>query len=172
MTTLEQPATDIGTTQVYRVYIRATPQQIWDAITQPEWTDKYGYGGRAEYELKPGGRYIGHSSEMMRASGAPDTAVDGEVLEMDPPYKLVQTWRMLMGDGLREEGFTKLTYEIEERNHGITSLTVTHDLGTTQLLPQLTSGAWEKQGAGGGWNWVLSSLKTLLETGEGLPWQG
>jgi len=44
------------TTQVYRVYIKATPEAIWDAITQPEWTEKYGYGGRAEFDLRPGGR--------------------------------------------------------------------------------------------------------------------
>jgi len=46
---------DVTTTQVYRVYIKATPQAIWDAITQPEWTERYGYGGRGEWELRPGG---------------------------------------------------------------------------------------------------------------------
>ena len=52
-TTVAAPAT----TQVYRVYIKATPEAIWDAITKPEWTERYGYGGRGEYELRPGGAY-------------------------------------------------------------------------------------------------------------------
>ena len=98
------------TTQVYRVYIKATPEAIWDAITQPEWTERYGYGGRGEYELRPGGSYRGYTSEEMRAHGAPDLAVDGEILEADPPNKLVQTWRMLMDPDLAAEGFTRLTY--------------------------------------------------------------
>ena len=65
-------ATTTATTQVYRVYIRATPQAVWDAITKPEWTERYGYGGRAEYDLRPGGVYRGASSEAMRSMGAPD----------------------------------------------------------------------------------------------------
>src|SRR6266487_1474814 len=56
--------------QVYRVYIKATPQAIWDAITKPEWTDRYGYGGRAEYDLRAGGKYRGLTSEAMKAAGA------------------------------------------------------------------------------------------------------
>ena len=57
------------TTQVYRVYIKASPQAIWDAITKPEWTERYGYGGRSEYELHPGGGYRGLASEAMKAAG-------------------------------------------------------------------------------------------------------
>ena len=68
-----------ATTQVYRVYIKATPEAIWDAITKPEWTERYGYGGRGEYELRAGGAYRGYSSEGMRKMGAPELAVDGEV---------------------------------------------------------------------------------------------
>ena len=64
MTTMTQ--TDV-TTQVYRVYIKATPQAIWDAITKPEWTAKFGYGGRAEYDLRPGGAYRGFASAEMQA---------------------------------------------------------------------------------------------------------
>ena len=93
--------TNVGT-QVYRVYIRATPQAIWDAITSPEWTERYGYGGRAEWDpdLKPGATYRGLASEAMRSMGAPEVAVDGEIIEVDPPHKLVQTWRMLMDDSM------------------------------------------------------------------------
>jgi uncharacterized protein YndB with AHSA1/START domain len=93
----------------------------------------------------------------MRAHGAPEVAIDGEVIEADPPHKLVQTWRMLMDQQLAAEGFTRLTYEIQRGASGVTKLTVTHELEGAGL---------EDAGAGGGWSFVLSSLKTLLETGE------
>ena len=156
------------TTQIYRVYIKATPQAIWDAITQPEWTETYGYGGRGEYELRPGGSYRGYTSEEMRAHGAPDLAVDGEILEADPPNKLVQTWRMLMDPDLAAEGFTRLTYEIAEREGGLSRLTVTHELEGAPRTAALMRGELEDQGAGGGWSFVLSGLKTVLETGDSI----
>jgi uncharacterized protein YndB with AHSA1/START domain len=156
------------TTQVYRVYIKATPQAIWDAITQPEWTERFGYGGRSEYELRPGGTYRGWTSPEMRAHGAPDLAVDGEVIEADPPRKLVQTFRLLMDADIAAEGFTRLTYEIAERDGGLSRLTVIHELEGAPRLASLMAGEWEDQGAGGGWSFVLSGLKTLLETGESL----
>ena len=156
------------TTQIYRVYIKATPQAIWDAITQPEWTERYGYGGRGEYELRPGGSYRGYTSEDMRAHGAPDLAVDGEILEADPPNKLVQTWRMLMDPDLAAEGFTRLTYEIAEREGGLSRLTVTHELEGAPRTAALMRGELEDQGAGGGWSFVLSGLKTVLETGDSI----
>jgi uncharacterized protein YndB with AHSA1/START domain len=159
-------------TQVYRVYIKATPEAIWDAITKPEWTERYGYGGRGEFDLRAGGAYRGHSSEGMRSMGAPELAVDGEVLEADPPRKLVQTWRMLMDERLAAEGFTKLTYEIEPRKEGVTRLTIVHELEGAPGLQVLLSGGLEDQGAGGGWSWVLSGLKTLLETGQSLDPSG
>ncbi|HEV3311648.1 MAG TPA: SRPBCC family protein [Chloroflexota bacterium] len=172
MTTLD--ATKVAT-QVYRVYIKATPQAIWDAITDPNWTERYGYGGRAEFDLRPGGRYIHYTSQAMRSMGAPDVAVDGEVVEADPPRRLVQTWRMAMDEGMKEEGFTRLTYEIVEGNGGVTRLTVTHELDNAPKLAVVLAGGMEEQGAGGGWSWVLSGLKTLLETGSPLdshPTQG
>ena len=160
--------TETKTEQVYRVYIRATPEAIWTAITDPEWTDRYGYGGRAEYDLRPGGTYRGLASEAMREHGAPEVAVDGEVIESDPPRKLVQSWRMLMDPGLAAEGFTRLTYEIEPAEGGVTKLTVTHDLTGAPGLATLVGGGLESTGAGGGWAWVLSGLKTVLETGTSL----
>ena len=156
------------TTQVYRVYIKTTPQAIWDAITRPEWTERYGYGGRGEYELRPGGSYRGFTSQAMRDMGAPDLAVDGEIIEVDPPRKLVQTFRMVMDEAMASEGFTRLTYEIEEGKDGVSRLTLIHELEGAPTLALLLSGGMEDQGAGGGWSWVLSSLKTLLETGEPL----
>jgi uncharacterized protein YndB with AHSA1/START domain len=157
-----------ATTQVYRVYIKAKPEAVWDAITKPEWTEKYGYGGQADYDLRPGGHYRGLASEEMRAMGAPEVAVDGEVIEVDPPHRLVQTWRMAMDPGMAAEGFTRVTYEIKEIEGGSTRLTVIHDLAGAPKLAALVAGELEDTGAGGGWSWVLSDLKSVLETGEGL----
>ena len=158
------------TTQVYRVYIRATPQAIWDAITRPEWTERYGYGGRAEYapELRPGATYRGLTSPAIRAVGAPEVGVDGEVLEADPPHRLVQTFRMMMDEAMASEGFTRLTYEISEGKDGVTRLTLVHELENAPKLAVLMAGDLEDQGAGGGWSWVLSDLKSLLETGTSM----
>ncbi|MGH2945736.1 MAG: SRPBCC family protein [Solirubrobacteraceae bacterium] len=164
MTTAETKVT----TQVYRVYIRATPEAIWDAITQPEWSRRYGYGGSVEYDLRPGGAYRAHASEEFLAAGAPEIVIDGEVVEADPPRKLVQTWRMLMDAEMVAEGFTRLTFEIDPTEGGVTRLTVTHDLEGAPRLAALLSGEYEDQGAGGGWAWVLSDLKTLLESGRRL----
>lgn len=161
-------STEIATTQVYRVWIKATPEQIWDAITSPEWAGRYGYGGNVSYELEPGGKFVVGASKEFLAAGAPDVVVDGEVIEADPPRKLVQTWRMLMVDpGTSPEGFTRLTYEIQPTEYGA-RLTVTHDLESAPKLAALVGGAYEDEGAGGGWAWVLSDLKSLLETGKPL----
>jgi uncharacterized protein YndB with AHSA1/START domain len=163
-----------ATTQVYRVHIRATPQAVWDAITKPEWTERYGYGVRAEFDLRPGGAYRAPTSEAMRRVGAErgfevtEMAVDGEVIEADPPRRLVQTWRLLMDREIAAEGFTRLTYEIDEVQGGVTRLTVVHDLASAPKLAVLVAGSLEAEGAGGGWSWVLSDLKTLLETGRPL----
>jgi uncharacterized protein YndB with AHSA1/START domain len=165
MTTMTET---IVTTQVHCVYIKATPQAIWDAITKPEWSQKYGYGGSVEYDLRPGGKYRALSSESMRAGGAPEVAVDGEVVEVDPPHKLVQTWRMLMDESMIAEGFTRLTYEIESVGEGVTKLTLIHDLSGAPRLQLVVNGSLAREGAGGGWNWVLSDLKSLLESGSSL----
>jgi uncharacterized protein YndB with AHSA1/START domain len=172
-------STDIAaTTQVYRVYIRATPQAIWDAITQPEWSAKYGYGTPSEYDLRPGGAYRSVPSDAMLAAAEengwnmPDVILDGEVIEADPPWKLVQTWRMLMEADLAAEAFGRLTWEITEGEHGVSALTVTHDLTGAPKTAMLVSGAKEAEGAGGGWSWVLSDLKTVLETGERMTKEG
>jgi uncharacterized protein YndB with AHSA1/START domain len=161
------------TTQVYQVYIKATPERIWDAITKPEWTDRYGYGGRTEFDLRPGATFRTHPSESMKAAGAeqgyqiPDVIIDGEVVEADPPRRLVLRWRMLMDPETAAEGFTRLSYEIEAGTSG-TRLTVVHELDGAPKLAALVSGSREAEGAGGGWSWILSDLKTLLETGTTL----
>ena len=165
------------TTQVHRVYIKATPERIWQAITDPEWNGRYGYGAAQHYELRPGGGYVSHPSEQMKQASAamgwdlPEVIVDGEVHELDPPRRLVQTWRMLMDPTAAAEGFSRLTWEIEGPGQdGVCRLTVTHDLAGMPSLYAMTSGDNEFGAmGGGGWPWILSDLKTLLETGEAFP---
>jgi uncharacterized protein YndB with AHSA1/START domain len=155
-------------TQVYRVYIKASPQAIWDAITKPEWTEKYGYRGRVEFDLRPGGSYKAFATEEMRSIGLPDVVVDGEVIEADPPRRLVQTWRALWSEDIAAEIPTRVTFDIEEDDGGVTRLTVTHELEGAPIHASMVglSEAPRYEG-GGGWPMILSDLKTLLETGSG-----
>jgi uncharacterized protein YndB with AHSA1/START domain len=156
-------------TQVYRVYIKATPEAIWDAITKPEWTQKYGYRGIVEFdELRPGGKYRFIAPEEMQQMGMPEVVVDGEVVEADPPRKLVQTWHPLWSEDIAAET-TRVTYDIEEDDWGVTRLTVTHELeGGPITAAQVGLTDARMQEGGGGWPMILSDLKTLLETGKGL----
>jgi uncharacterized protein YndB with AHSA1/START domain len=169
MTTTPQTVT---TTQVYRVYIKATPQAIWDAITKPEWTARYGYTGYVDFDLKPGGQYHVRATEGFRAeaeaNGAqlPEIIIDGEVLEADPPHRLVHTFHMMMDPDMAKEPATRITYEIKEVPGGSCSLTLTHELKGAPRLAAIVAGDMEEYGAGGGHAWVLSDLKTLLETGS------
>ena len=153
------------TTQVYRVFIKATPQAIWDAIVEPEWRERYGHGGRVEYDLRPGGAYRHHAPEAMRGKGGPDVVADGQVVEADPPRKLVQTWRPRWDPELEAEGPKRLTWEIAEIGNGVSALTVIHELDGAPKTAATVAGSREPE-RGGGWSWVLSDLKTLLETGK------
>ena len=175
MTTATETTTGTTTqaatsTQIYRIYIKTTPDKVWEAITNPEWTQKFGYGGSIDVDLRPGGKYVHWSSPEMRAGGAPDVAVDGEVIESDPPHKLVLSWRMAMDEAMKAEGFTTLTHEIQPAGEGVTRLTIIHDLTGAPSLATILRGDQEANGAGGGWAWVLSDLKSLLETGSALGW--
>jgi uncharacterized protein YndB with AHSA1/START domain len=164
-------ATRTETVQMYRVYIKASPAAIWEAITSPEWTVKYGYAPLVDYDLRPGGAFRAYANEGMKALGCPDVISDGEVIEADPPRRLVQTWRMTMTPELAAEAFTRLTFELEPVRGGVTRLTVTHDVSGAPKWAVVLRGDAEPDGAGGGWNEVLSGLKTLLETGQQLPFQ-
>ena len=164
MTSTAQTETSV-TTQIYRVFIKATPQAIWDAITTPEWTQRFGYGLRDVYELRPGGSYRGYANAGMTAMGMPEVVTDGEVIEADPPRKLVVTWRMAMDPSMAAEGHTRLTYEIVEGRNGVSRLSVIHDLTGTPGHAAMVAGDQQGPGAGGGWTWILSDLKTLLESG-------
>ncbi len=155
------------TTQVYEVYIKASAQAVWDAITTQEWTEKYGYRGKLEYDLRPGGAFRAHAAPGMEAMGLPPIVVDGEVIEATPPYKLVQTYRFLFNEHTKAEGFTRVTWEIETNNAGFTRLRVTHELDGAPGMAAMVSSKFSEQGAGG-WSWILSDLKSLLETGSPL----
>jgi uncharacterized protein YndB with AHSA1/START domain len=155
------------TTQIHEIYIRAAPEVIWEALTTPEWTARYGYRAPAEYDLKPGGKYHAKATAQMRSMGLPEVVIDGEIIEANPPRKLVQTFRFLFSEENKAEGFTRVTWEIEPTEAGFCRLTVTHDLEGAPIMASATSSKFDKQG-GGGWTWIISDLKSLLETGKSL----
>ena len=165
------PAKTSTAIQIYRIFIKATPQAIWDAITTPEWTLRFGYGLRDDYDLRPGGRYRGLPNDGMIQMGMTDVVVDGEVIESDPPNKLVVTWRMAIDPRLAAEGFTRLTYEVEEGKGGVTRLSVIHDVTGTPGHAAMVAGIKQGPGEGGGWSWILSDLKSLLEGGAPMSTQ-
>ena len=142
-------------THVHQVFIRATAEQIWEAITKPEFTLKYFYGTRVESELRVGSPFL------YRAGDSDELLVEGEVLESDPPKRLSVSWRFLYDPELAAEEPSRVTWEIDPQDGGYCSLTVTHDqLEGAPKTAQSVSGA--------GWMMVLSGLKTLLETGKPL----
>ena len=113
------------------------------------------------------GVYHARAPEAMRARGAPEVVIDGEV-EADQPRKLVQTWRPLWDPELKAEGAKHLTWEIADIGEGIATLTVTHELDGAPKTAVGVAGAGEGAPGAGGWPWVLSDLKTLLETGKSM----
>ena len=141
-------------TQVYSIFIRATPEEIWDAITKPEFTAKYFYGTEIVSLFEVGSDYLAYTP------GRESVMVDGEVLEIDAPNKLVHTWRALYDDSMASEQHSRVTWAIEAQNGGYSVLTVTHD--------QLENAPNTAESVSGGWMFVLSGLKTLLETGKPL----
>jgi uncharacterized protein YndB with AHSA1/START domain len=157
---------EAGLVRIHEIYIKATAAAIWDAITSPEWNGRYGYRAHAEYDLRPGGKYASKANEGMKKFGLPDVIIDGEVLEAKPPHKLVQTWRWLFTEDQKKEGFSRLTYEIVDTGQGFCRLTVTHDQTHQPSMAAATISKFDVNTGGGGWNWILSDLKSLLETGK------
>jgi uncharacterized protein YndB with AHSA1/START domain len=155
------------TTQVHEIYIKASPQAIWDAITKPEWTARYGYKGPVEYELRKGGTFKAFATPSLLAMGMPQVVIDGEVLECEPPHKLVQTYRFLFSPAMQAEGFTHITWEIQQAARGFSRLTVTHDVEGAPIMAGMIASKFSEMGTGG-WSWILSDLKSLLETGKTL----
>ncbi|MGA8848049.1 MAG: SRPBCC domain-containing protein, partial [Nocardioides sp.] len=120
-------STSTPTTQVFRVHIKAPAEAVWEAITSPEWSARYGYGPM-EFDLRPGGRFRATANDRLQAMGVPTVLIDGEVLEADPPRRLVQTYRMLFDAAVSAEAATRVTWELESLDHGVTRVTVIHDL--------------------------------------------
>jgi uncharacterized protein YndB with AHSA1/START domain len=154
--------------QTQRIYIKAAPELVWAAITSPEWSQRYGYSVAVDYDLVPGGTFAAHANEGMRAMGTPDVVIDGQVIEADPPRRLVQTWHVLMDPTMAAEESSRVTWELDDRPGGMTRLTVTHEFPESSVVAALMAGAMEDAGAGGGWAWVLSGMKTAIETGQRL----
>ena len=113
----------------------------------------------------PGGIYLAFASAPMRMRGASDVIIDGEVLAVDAPRRLVQTWHVLFDEQAAAETDTRLTWEIEETDGGVTALTVSHELDGAPRTADLVAG---RDGGLAGWTWILSDLKSLLETGRPL----
>ena len=141
--------------KVFEIYIRTTPERLWDAITDSEIRSKYHFGNRVTADWTPGGRF-----QMTDKSGTFPLG-EGEILEQDPPRRLVQTLVALWSDDVKEEGTSRVTWEIEPVGDSC-RLLVIHD--------QLRDGANEE--LYGGWPMILSGLKTWLETGELLTTPG
>jgi uncharacterized protein YndB with AHSA1/START domain len=153
--------------QVFRVYIEASAQKVWDAITSSEFTTKYGYGGGVAYDLQPGGEYVAYTTEEMKRLGMGDVAVTGAVVEAEEPRRLVQTWNAAWH---QEE--TTLTWELTEYPGPLTALTLTHDCTAAPNTAMDVEGTGDAAMGGGGWPWVLAGLKTLLETGRPMVGSG
>jgi uncharacterized protein YndB with AHSA1/START domain/DNA-binding transcriptional ArsR family regulator len=140
--------------KVFEIYIKTTPERLWEAITDSELRRKYNFGVGVESDWTEGSRYVG-------VAGPAGTILAGENLEVDPPRRLVQSFSALWGEQVRSEGTSRVTWEIEQVEDSC-RLTVTHD--------QLREGANDE--LFGGWPMILSGLKTLLETGETLTTPG
>jgi uncharacterized protein YndB with AHSA1/START domain len=139
------------TTQVYQLFIKATPERIWEAITTPEFTARYFH--KARIQVTPE-RYLSQGPDG-------DTWGDGPVFEFDPPRRLAHEWRSMYDPDLEAEEPSRVTWEIDPQENGTCLLTVTHDRleGAPKTAVRVS---------GPGWMGVLSSLKTLLETGQPL----
>jgi uncharacterized protein YndB with AHSA1/START domain len=137
---------------VYVTYIRTTPKKLWQALLDPEFTRQYWVGTWQDCDWKPGASW-----KLMIPDGR--LGDSGEVLEIEPERKLVLTWRNEFKPELRVEGFSRLTYELEEQGESV-KLTVIHEMDKPQskFIDAVSNG----------WPHLLSSLKTLLETGESL----
>jgi uncharacterized protein YndB with AHSA1/START domain len=144
-----------GVMTVFEIYIKTTPERLWEAITDPEMRQKYSFGVGVSSDWTPGSRY----EAVHPMAGL--TISEGENLEVDPPRRLVQSFNALWSDEVKAAGTSRVTWEIEPVGDSC-RLTVAHD--------QLPEGANSE--LFGGWPMILSGLKTLLETGELLDTPG
>ena len=137
---------------IYVTYIETTPEKLWRALTEPEFTRQFWCGTVQESEWKPGASW-----RILKPDGG--IADSGEVVEIEPHRRLVLKWQNHLFPEMTAEGFSRLTYELEEKGDSV-KLTVTHEMER--------SGSKFIQAISGGWPQILCSLKSLLETGESL----
>jgi uncharacterized protein YndB with AHSA1/START domain len=144
-----------GTITVFEIYIKTTPEHLWEAITDGEMRKRYSFGVGTESEWSAGSDY------KSAVPGVVDIA-SGKNIEVEPPRRLVQSFTALWSEDVQREGESRVTWEIEPVGEDSCRLAVTHD--------QLNEGANSE--LYGGWPMILSGLKTLLETGEDLTTPG
>jgi uncharacterized protein YndB with AHSA1/START domain len=139
-------------TFVYVIYIRTTAEKLWDALREPEFTRAYWYGCHQESEWRKGASW-----RLVAPDGrATDT---GEIIEIEPPRRLIVSWRNELMGNLRQEGHSRATFVLEPAEDAV-KLTVTHEIAM--------SGSKLIEAVAGGWPRILSSLKSLLESGSAL----
>lgn len=147
---IERPPEEQFMERVYELYIKCSPERLWEAIIDPTIRSKYAFGVGWYSDWTVGSSYVGIPNHL------PDLRiVEGENLEVDPPHKLVQSFRAVWDEAARSEGTSRVTWEIVQVADSC-KLTVTHDQLRENANPRLY----------GGWPMVLSGLKTWLETGE------
>ena len=142
------------TTQVYQLYIKADQEQVWDAITNPTMVARFFHGAQVESTYEIGSPIRSWSPDGTQLWG------ENTVLEHDPPRRLVQTWRSLYDPEMADEPDSRVTSEIEAQPGGYSKLTLIHD--RLDASPKTAASVR-------GWSYILSNLKTVLETGEPLP---
>ena len=148
---LEADAVPGDNVQVYQIVIRTSPERLWQALTESSFSRRYPFYMNIDstFELGAPIRFVDDASHV---------AVEGEILESDPPRRLVYTW-VIRYDPKYSAETSRVTWEIEPRGDGVCRLTLTHDVTNAPLTaPHVTNG----------WPFILSGIKTLLETGEPL----
>ena len=141
-------------TQVYQLYINAPQEQVWDAITNPEIVAQFFHGAQVESTYEVGTPIRSLSPDRSETWG------ENTVLECDPPRRLVHTWRSLYEPGMAAEPESRVTWEIEAMPNNLAKLTLIHD--QLEASPKTAASVQ-------GWSYILSNLKTVVETGQSLP---
>jgi uncharacterized protein YndB with AHSA1/START domain len=142
------------TKHVYQIFIKATPEVVWEAIVEPSWTRRYFHG--TSFDSPP---VKGEPYRTTIADGRP--AVDGVIEELDPPNRMVMTWHVLYDAAMSEEPPSRVEWIVEPMGEGLTRLRLEH--GDLALSPLTWANVKD------GWVYVLDGLKTVIETGESLP---